>query len=75
MTKNIDRGELISTVKSELLNNPFSISLNYNYLLDGLKNINSEKVIFGFTGDGGPVVLRPEDKKNNYTYLIMPLRN
>lgn len=75
MTKNSDRGELVSVIKSELSNNPFSISLNYNYLLDGLKNINSNKVLMGFTGEGGPLVLRPEDKNNNYTYLVMPLRN
>lgn len=75
MTKNTDRGELVSVIKSELLNSPFSISLNYNYLLDGLKNINSDKVFIGFTGDGGPLVLKPEDKKSSYTYLVMPLRN
>lgn len=72
--KNSDRGEIVSAMACELKSKPFEVSVNYHYLLDGLKVIPSESVIFEFTGDGSPLVLKAEDR-NDQTYLIMPLRN
>ncbi len=72
--KNVDKGELLSSIESKLKNEPFSISLNYNYLLDGIKMINSEKVILQYTGDGSPLVIKKENEDNSFTYVIMPLR-
>lgn len=74
LAKNVDRGEIVSQIESILKNEPFEISLNYSYLLDGLKNINSDKVILEFTGDGSPLIVRDNEDKN-FVYLIMPLRN
>lgn len=74
-SKNSDTGELLSTIDSQLKNDPFSISINYNYLLDGLKNIQTENVVIQFTGDGSPLVLKQEDENKYFTYLIMPLRD
>jgi len=71
--QNNERGETLTTLPSELKNTPFEVSLNYNYILDGLKNIKTSNVILQFTGDGSPLIMRPENQKN-YTYLIMPLR-
>ena len=76
-SKNSDRGEFSSRVKSgpsTEIEEPFEVLLNYNYLVDGLKNISSEDVIFEYTGEGAPVVLRPKDQDFSFTYLIMPLR-
>ncbi len=72
--KNTERGEVTSSVLSDLKNKPFEISVNYHYLLDGLKVIPTENVILEFTGDGSPLVLKGENKKDQ-TYIIMPLRN
>ncbi|MDP3954150.1 MAG: DNA polymerase III subunit beta [bacterium] len=72
--QNNDRGELVANIPSELKNKPFEVLLNYNYLLDGLKNIPTENVIMHYTGDGSPLLLKPENQ-NDYVYLIMPLRS
>lgn len=72
--KNSDRGELAANIACEIKNKPFEVSVNYHYLLDGLKVISSDNVIFEFTGDGNPVVLRGEGIKDQ-TYVIMPLRS
>ena len=72
--QNSDRGDIVSYLACELKNRPFEISVNYHYLLDGLKVIPTENVILEFTGEGSPLVLKGEDKKDQ-TYVIMPLRS
>ena len=71
--KNSDKGEIETTVPAILKNDPFEISLNYQYLLDGLKNIATSDVVLEYTGPGSPLVIRPSDL-NGMVYLIMPLR-
>lgn len=72
--KNSDKGEILAHVACELKNEPFEISVNYHYLLDGLKIIPTDNVVIHFTGDGSPLVLRGENTKDQ-TYVIMPLRS
>ena len=72
--RNSDKGEIETDVSATLKNEPFELSLNYRYLLDGLKNMSSTEVILEFTGTGSPLVMRPSDDKS-FVYLIMPLRN
>ena len=73
--KNADKGEISVVVDSVLKNEPFDISLNYHYLLDGLKIIPTEHVIIEYTGLGSPLLLRPEGDVKNLVYIIMPLRS
>lgn len=72
--RNSDRGEIVSSLPCTLQNDGFEISLNYNYLLDGLKVLPTDNVVLGFTGDGAPLVLKGENQKDQL-YMIMPLRN
>ena len=72
--KNSDKGEFQVVTAATLKNDPFDIALNYYYLLDGLKIIQTQNVIMEYTGQGSPLVLRPENDAKNTTYLIMPLR-
>jgi DNA polymerase-3 subunit beta len=74
LAKNSDRGEVVAKVVCKNDNQPFEIALNYNYLLDGLKSISSERVNIFYTGEGSPLVLKGEED-NDLTYVIMPLRN
>lgn len=74
-SKNSDKGEIETTVPAVLKNDPFEVSVNYRYLLDGLKIIDSDKVVLEFTGNGNPLILKPYDDKIDLTYLIMPLRS
>lgn len=73
--KNSSKGEAQTTVEGNLKGDPFEITLNHHYFLDGLKAIDTDKVVLEFTGKGSPFVLRPNDDKKEATYLIMPLRN
>ncbi len=72
--KNSDKGDIQVTVDALLKNEPFDISLNHHYLLDGLKIIPTEHVVIEYTGQGSPLVIRPEYDNKDLTYLIMPLR-
>ncbi|MDP3696768.1 MAG: DNA polymerase III subunit beta [Candidatus Taylorbacteria bacterium] len=74
VAKNSDKGEIQVVTDSLLKNEPFDISLNHHYLLDGLKIIPTEHVIIEYTGQGSPLVLRPEYEAKDTVYLIMPLR-
>ena len=72
--KNSDKGDIQIVVESLLKNEPFNISINHHYLLDGLKIIPTEHVVIEYTGPGSPIVIRPENDNKDLTYLIMPLK-
>ena len=72
--QNSEKGEVEAKMPIVLKNDPFEVSLNYHYLLDGLKHISSEHVIIEFTGDGSPLVIKPSTPEKLFTYIIMPLR-
>lgn len=74
-SKNADKGEIQTSAAAVVKNEPFEIALNFNYLLDGLKAIDTDKVVIEFTGSGSPLVLRPDDERKDTVYLVMPLRN
>lgn len=52
----------------------FEIAFNVRYLLEGLKVISSENVIFKCNLSTTPAVLVPEDNINSFTYLVMPVQ-
>ena len=52
----------------------FDIAFNVRYLLEGLKVISSENVIFKCNLPTTPAVLVPEDYINSFTYLVMPVQ-
>lgn len=74
-SKNSNKGEIETTLPAILKNDPFEISVNYRYLLDGLKIMDSDKVVLEFNGNSNPLILKPYDKNRELTYLIMPLRS
>ncbi len=52
----------------------FDIAFNVRYLLEGLKVISSNNVIFKCNLPTTPAVLVPEDNINAFTYLVMPVQ-
>ena len=52
----------------------FDIAFNVRYLLEGLKVISSENVIFKCNLPTTPAVLVPKDNINSFTYLVMPVQ-
>ena len=73
--KNSDKGDIQVSIDAVLKNEPFDISINHHYLLDGLKIMPTENIVIEYTGQGSPLVLRPEQDSKDLVYLIMPLRN
>lgn len=71
--KNASKGEGEATIEANLKGEPFEISLNYHYLLDGMKAVPEEKIILQFTGKGSPFAIRPSSEDPT-VYIIMPLR-
>ena len=52
----------------------FDIAFNVRYLLEGLKVISSENVIFKCNLSTTPAVIVPDDDINSFTYLVMPVQ-
>jgi len=50
-----------------------TISFNYRYLLDGLKNVNEKDVFLGFNKENNPLVVKPIEDKS-YLYILMPFK-
>ena len=53
---------------------PFTISFNHDYLLDGLAAVDGADVRFLLTSENKPAVLRTPEDDALYTYLMMPVR-
>ena len=50
------------------------IGFNVRYLADALRVIPSEEVILELTNGLSPIVLTPADGKDNYSYMVLPVR-
>jgi len=66
-------GESVAKLEAEIKGENNFIVLNYRYLLEGLQNINSERVVIEANDKNSLCILRPEGI-DNYLYLIMPIR-
>ena len=66
-------GENISKIEAAIEGEINNIVLNYRYLLDGLQNIASSKVILEINDNNSPCVIKPETTKD-YIYIIMPIK-
>lgn len=61
--------KLAATIKGESVD----VVFNYRYLLDGLENINGDKVLFKINTNTKPSLLRGV-KDTTYRYVVMPIR-
>lgn len=50
------------------------IGFNCRYLLDALRQVPTEEVTLELTKSLNPIVMTPVDGKDNFTYLILPVR-
>lgn len=71
---NTQLGENISQIHSLTEGDTNNTVLNYRYLLDGLQNIDSDKVEIGLVDGGNPCILRPSGGSQDYLYIIMPIK-
>ena len=78
LAQNPELGENRSSLDAKInysaeANKEMEVIFNYRFLVDGLLNIKSSKVIFELNGEEGPAVLRPEGD-TNYLYVVMPIK-
>ena len=66
-------GENASDIEAEILADG-KVILNSRYLIDVINVIEEENLTFGISGKLAPVLIRNE-KSNNYTHIIMPLKS
>lgn len=68
-----DLGRSVVDLPSEIKGASGSIILNYHYMLDCLLSIDAPKVVIEIIDDSSPSLIIPEGK-NDYTYLVMPIK-
>src|SRR5713101_7009742 len=66
-------GQNVAGVEAKIDGQDLQVAFNSKYLLDVLAIIGSEEVTLGFTGPLNPGLIKPVGK-DNYLYIIMPVR-
>lgn len=73
LSTNSGLGENITNIPVDIKGEEVDIVFNFRYLLDGLNNLQSERVIIKLTNQGAPGMFVP-DNKEDYLYIVMPIR-
>lgn len=71
--KEPDKGHSFEEVPIEMNGEKIEIGFNGRFLLDFLKSVDSENIIFKYTQEQKPALLLSENK-NDYQYIVMPLK-
>src|SRR6266849_874003 len=66
-------GQNVAGVEATIEGQDLQVAFNSKYLLDVLAIIGSDEVTLGFTGPLNPGLIKPVGK-DNYLYIIMPVR-
>jgi DNA polymerase-3 subunit beta len=71
--KEPDKGRSYEEVPLDFSGKEIEIGFNVRFLLDFLKSVEAEKVIFKYSQDQKPTLLQAEGK-DEYIYIVMPLK-
>lgn len=67
-------GENNYLIPSSIIGDGFNeITFNWRYLLDGLKTIDSENVVFGVNNSTQPAIIKSTED-NSHFYILMPIK-
>ena len=66
-------GKISEQIVVEMEGKDVTIAFNAKFLIDALKVIDSEQILFELSGPFSPGVMRPIDN-SNYIYLVLPIR-
>lgn len=72
-SSNSSIGENVYRIPTKLKGDPFSITFNWRFLIDGLKSFSGEEVSFGVNSSDRAAVFHEPGNKN-LTYVVMPLK-
>jgi len=67
-------GENKYLIPAKIIGEPLSVSFNWRFMLDGLKNIDSQMVYIGLQGDVKPSIIKCA-QDNSYIYIVMPIKD
>ena len=70
--KSAERGDSEGMLDATADGEPLDISFNIRYLIDVLRVISEERVVFESNGPENPGVLRPENR-DDFVHVIMPM--
>jgi len=68
-----EMGKIVENIPIELEGKELALSFNVRYVIDALKNIETEKALMETSGPFNPCVFRPEND-DKYLCLVLPLR-
>ncbi len=74
ITSNTEIGHVFENVEGSLQGEPLEIAFNARYLLEGIKEIESDTVRLSFSGPLKPLIIEPVSEEEGYTYLLLPVR-
>jgi len=66
-------GKISEQIDVEMEGKDVTIAFNAKFLIDALKVIDSDQILFELSGPFSPGVIRPIDN-SNYIYLVLPIR-
>ena len=69
-----DVGSGKESLKADISGENLNIAFNVKYLLDGLKVIDSENIILKCNAPTTPAIFSPDNDKNSFVYLVMPVQ-
>lgn len=73
ISSNSEQEEAQEDIENDYSGAPLDIGFNVNYLLDGINNIGTQTVTLSF-GDQNSSLLITIPEKDNYKYVVMPMR-
>jgi DNA polymerase-3 subunit beta len=73
ITANAEVGQFLETLRVYVEGKDIDIAFNAKYMVDALKNVESEDVYLNFTTSVSPCVLKPV-QGDTFLYLILPVR-
>ena len=73
ISNNSEQEEAQEDIETTYKGTPLDIGFNVNYLLEGINYLNCEDVTFSF-GDQNSSLLITTPDKNDYRYVVMPMR-
>ncbi|WAW14919.1 DNA polymerase III subunit beta [Peptostreptococcus equinus] len=73
ITSNTENGNAYEEIEIEFEGENIEIAFNSRYLLEGIKNIDSERIYMEFGGSVNPCIIKPVDGVE-YIYLLLPVR-
>lgn len=74
ITSNTEIGHVFENVEGTLQGEPLEIAFNARYLLEGIKEIETEDIRLAFSGPLKPLIIEPVAEEEAYTYLVLPVR-